>query len=148
MWSLGLCISHTSSTDAVSVGRSRDDTSTHSSFVTTLPFILHGGHVATALQAELSLRSTLAPQTSCVTIKDLLLRHRLSPSTSHCEDSFQCASLIESPTGAALALVLRRCYHLDTALRPIPITWKIQTCSRSGVCIQGTYSHTLPLSNP
>ena len=32
----------------------------------------------------------------------------------------------ESPTGAALAVVLHRCYNLDSALRPIAITWKIQ----------------------
>ena len=60
------------------------------------PSILHGGHVATALQAELSLRSTLAPRTPCVTIKDLLLRHRLSPSITHCRTPFQCISHTEA----------------------------------------------------
>ena len=110
-----------SSTDAVSVGRSRDDTSTHQ--------LLHGGHVATALQAELPLRSTLAPCTPCVAIKDLLLRHRQSPSIYPLRDSLQCASHTESPTRATLALVLHRSYHLDTVLRPITGTWKIRNAT-------------------
>ena len=59
----------------------------------------------------------------------MLLKHRLSPSITHCEDSLECVSHTESPTGAALALVLHRRYHLDTALRPIPITWKIQNAT-------------------
>ena len=57
---------------------------------------------------------------------------------THYEDSFQCASHTESPTGAALALVLHRCHHLDTALRPITITWKIQNATivvESSSCI-------------
>ena len=41
----------------------------------------------------------------------------------------KCVSHNESPTGAALALFLHNCYHLDTALRPIQVTWMIQNAT-------------------
>ena len=38
----------------------------------------------------------------------------------------QCACGAEGQTRTALTLVLHRCYNLDTALRSIPITWRVQ----------------------
>ena len=61
-----------------------------------------------------------------VTIYELLLRHCLSPSIIHCESFLQCACGAESQTRTALTLVLHRCYNLNTALRSIPITWRVQ----------------------
>ena len=64
-----------------------------------------------------------------VTIHELLLRHCLSPLIIHRESFLQCACSAESQTRTALTLVLQRCHNLDTALRSIPITWRVQSAT-------------------
>ena len=56
-------------------------------------------------------------------------RHCRSPPIIHCESFLQCDCNAESQTRTALTLVLQRCHNLDTALRSIPITWRVQSAN-------------------
>ena len=64
-----------------------------------------------------------------VASRELLLRHCLSPPIIHCESFLQCDCNAENQTRTALTLVLQRCHNLGTALRSIPITWRVQSAT-------------------
>ena len=75
---------------------------------------------------SIALGPTVTSGNDCVTIHELLLRHCLSPPIIHCESFLQCAWNAENQIRTALTLILNRRHNLDTALRSIQITWRVQ----------------------